>query len=260
MRPGRGLIIPGRLRLLSVQAAWAGLAGFAALALGYAVLRHGTETFRAGMWLLVSTSVFCYFLIHLTVRLKGNRSSSREGLHPTLGPANLLTLARSLLAAYLAGFVAFPPGAMVIPWAPGVIYLLVVVGDALDGLVARRTGRVTELGSELDMATDRMAFLAAIGVAVVQDKLHSGFLILGLLPYLFAAHMYFRRRASGPTPSPVADGFRQLVGTLLTLFLAVALLPMFNSSQLHLPGVFLFCLALLSFGRDWLRVAREPMR
>jgi CDP-diacylglycerol--glycerol-3-phosphate 3-phosphatidyltransferase len=147
--------------------------------------------------------------------------------------------------------VVVPSGEPGAGWIPGTLYLLIVVGDALDGLVARRTRRVTELGGELDMATDRMALLAAIAVAVAQGRLHGAFLALGVLPYLFAVHLHLRRRGSGRPLLLAPDWRRQLVGTLLTLFLVAALLPVLPPEDLRLPAVLLSVLVLGSFARDW---------
>ena len=55
---------------------------------------------------------------------------------------------------------------------PGFILLLVVVStDWVDGLIARRTGQVTELGKVLDPVADRLALAAALVTFVVTDAI-----------------------------------------------------------------------------------------
>jgi CDP-diacylglycerol--glycerol-3-phosphate 3-phosphatidyltransferase len=254
------LTIRGPLRPLFREVLAAALVGAIGLTGGYVALRRETTLSGPEGWFLVSTAVFTYFLAHLSVRLDANRLGPSHDPHPTLGPANHLTLGRALLASSLAGFVVLASGDPGAVWVPGSLYLLIVVGDALDGLVARRTGRVTELGGEMDMATDRMALLAAIAVAVVHGRLHAGFLVLGILPYLFIGHLHLRRRSSARPLTLAPDWKRQLVGTLLTLFLVVALLPVLPPEDLRLPGVLLFVLVLGSFARDWWQLRTGVVR
>jgi phosphatidylglycerophosphate synthase len=232
------------------------LASSALLGLGFVGL-HALGTGAAGLWLLIASCVYILFLIHLGVRVRGasRRASDTPPPH-SLGPANLLTLLRALMAAMMAGFVALPGRGTWVAWIPGLLYLLVVVGDAFDGWVARRTGTATELGGELDMATDRVAFLTAVAVAVAWGRLHPVFLGPGFLPLLFAGHMSIRRGFGSPVHPLAHRGSRQLVGTLYTLFLVAALLPLFSPPRLILPGVILTIPLVLGFARDWLHSVR----
>jgi|YNPNPStandDraft_1061719.scaffolds.fasta_scaffold01370_5 CDP-diacylglycerol--glycerol-3-phosphate 3-phosphatidyltransferase len=62
--------------------------------------------------------------------------------------SRLLPLALTVVFLYLEG-VAFP-------WAAIPLILLLLVLDLVDGVVARRTGSVSRLGSALDVAMDRL--------------------------------------------------------------------------------------------------------
>jgi CDP-diacylglycerol--glycerol-3-phosphate 3-phosphatidyltransferase len=238
---------------------WTGiaLAGALALGLGYFGLRSSAAPRGPEIWLLVSGGVFLTFLLHLLLRFDRNRRPGSMEVLGGVGIANALTLFRGLLAASLAGFVGFPRGSPEAEWMPGVLLLAVVVGDALDGFVARRVGRPTVLGAELDMATDRAAILAAVSVAVLQGRLAPVFLALGFLPYLFAGHMLLRRQAGRPLPALSSSALRQLVGTLLSIFLIGALLPVLDPGALRIPGALLLLAVLGSFARDWLALVKE---
>src|SRR6476659_3400544 len=50
-----------------------------------------------------------------------------------------------------------------------VLFGLVVATDWVDGLIARRTGQVSELGKILDPVADRLAIAAALITLVVRD-------------------------------------------------------------------------------------------
>ncbi|MBN1483552.1 MAG: CDP-alcohol phosphatidyltransferase family protein [Chloroflexia bacterium] len=68
--------------------------------------------------------------------------------------ANLITISRllplllTILCLYFGGAVW---QALAVPWI-----LILLVMDSIDGLVARRTGQVSKLGSALDIAMDRL--------------------------------------------------------------------------------------------------------
>ena len=263
--PGRGrprqdsLIIKGvaggTLGMVSTVAA----AGVVLLAVGFLGLGK-LEVETPVFWLVISSSVFLWILADFGLRAQETRDSPSRSTQRSLGPANVLTLFRALLAAMMVGCVALPPEGTVTTWLPGSLYFLVVLGDGLDGPLARRTGTVTALGAELDIATDRMAFLGAVVVAVVWERLHPGFLVVGILPLLFVAHMQLRRRAGLPVQALAPNGFRQTMGTLFTLFLALALLPVPSSSHLAMPGLALSVLLVLGFVRDWWWSTRKVER
>jgi len=80
---------------------------------------------------------------------------------------NRITLARMLLipafliAALQVAEAPAPHWATFARWAAFSIFLLVVVGDVLDGLLARRRNAQTELGALLDPMADKMLMISA---------------------------------------------------------------------------------------------------
>ena len=73
----------------------------------------------------------------------------RYPMHPTRrvwGWANHVTLARGVLLTALAGFLVAPQPQ---PGLCGIIYAIAVIGDGLDGWLARRRGQVSRFGQIL---------------------------------------------------------------------------------------------------------------
>jgi CDP-diacylglycerol--glycerol-3-phosphate 3-phosphatidyltransferase len=71
-----------------------------------------------------------------------------------LWPSNLLSLARIILAVPLGYCLSIPTREAKI--ASVVLLILAGLTDALDGYVARRTGRITSLGTALDPIADKV--------------------------------------------------------------------------------------------------------
>jgi phosphatidylglycerophosphate synthase len=90
----------------------------------------------------------------------------RRARLPTLGPADLITSARSVLVGGVAALVV---DSFVRPVPVGALTALAVVAlvlDAVDGRVARRTGTVTAVGARFDMEVDSvLVLLLSVSVA-----------------------------------------------------------------------------------------------
>jgi phosphatidylglycerophosphate synthase len=87
-----------------------------------------------------------------------SRALERSGT-AALGPADLVTLARSVLVGGIAALVA---DAFVGPVSVGALTVLAVVAlvlDAVDGRVARYTGTVSAVGARFDMEVDSVLVL-----------------------------------------------------------------------------------------------------
>jgi phosphatidylglycerophosphate synthase len=101
------------------------------------------------------------------------------------GPADLVTLTRSVLVAAVVAMTAATGH------APGPVWPLVLVAsvalamDAVDGRVARRTGTASEFGARFDMEVD--AFLILVLSAFVATRLGWWVLAIGAMRYLFVA-------------------------------------------------------------------------
>lgn len=172
---------------------------------------------------------------------------------PHLGPADLVTLARGLMACAVAGLTAhLLTGSEV---TPAILMLTVpaLLLDAVDGRVARRTGTVSAFGGRFDGEVD--AFLILILSVAAAPVVGWWVLAAGLARYAFVAaglvlpwlrepldFRYWRKVAAAS------------VGILLTLAVA-DLLPRWASG---LAAALAAALLSESFGRDvrWLHRRR----
>ena len=171
-----------------------------------------------------------------------------------LGPADLVTLARALLACVVAALVAeawlgHPVTAVLVAVAATALVL-----DAVDGRVARATGRTTAFGARFDGEADAFLLLV-LSVPVAAD--HGAWvLLIGLARYAFWAAGLVWPWLRDPLPR---RDWRKVVtavqGTVLLVAVAGVLPPLPTALAL------VVALALLaeSFGRDvlWL-VRRRP--
>lgn len=127
--------------------------------------------------LAISTAVFC-FLLFLFVRrsLRERRIYFRKiilkykyFLHP-----NAITIGGALLSvvAILLYHFHFPRFAIV-------IFILAAAADAFDGMVARLTGLVTEIGKEIDPLCDKVRYLIPL-IYFANEGLVLGILVFAL--------------------------------------------------------------------------------
>ena len=140
------------------------------------------------------------------------------------GLANGLTALRLLVIASLPLW----------PWADGValpvlaaLGFLLLLGDGLDGWVARQRGESSPFGAFLDKETDAF-FLLMLCLLVVDLQGYTMALVLvGLLRYLFAIALYLGDPPAGSEPrSPAARYlYVTMMVVLLTAFLPIPVLP-----------------------------------
>lgn len=107
-----------------------------------------------------------------------------------LNPANLLTIARLILApAYVAAFLVIESGQrdvqtlLTVMWA---LFVVMELTDVLDGVVARRRNLITDLGKILDPFADvvcRLTYFVVLTVA-------------GILPLWFVMIVLYRELGS----------------------------------------------------------------
>jgi phosphatidylglycerophosphate synthase len=175
----------------------------------------------------------------------------------TLGPADLITLLRAVLACALAALVT---DSFLDPPAIGVLVSLAVLAlltDAVDGQVARRTGTVSRFGSRFDGEVDAVLILV-LSVYVAADG-HVWVLTIGLARYAFAAAGWVLpwMRAQLP-PRYWRKVVTAVQGIVLTVAAAAVTPPWLTTAAL------MVALALLgeSFARDvlWLWRRRPPGR
>lgn len=174
---------------------------------------------------------------------------------PNLGWANSLSLLRGGLIALTGGFLLQPTLAPFIAWLPGCIYGLAALLDRIDGFVARRTGRTSLLGSELDTLFDALGLLIAPLLAVQYGKIHWSFLAVSLAYYLFVFGLYWREKHRRPVYPLLPSQLRRAFAGFQMGFIALVLLPPFPANITQLLGIAFMLPILIGFYIDWLVVS-----
>jgi phosphatidylglycerophosphate synthase len=173
-------------------------------------------------------------------------AAMRHADRPSLGPADVVTLARALLAGGVTALVA--DGLVTGTTAtPNLVVLATValVLDAVDGQVARRTRTASAMGARFDMEVD--AFLIVVLSAHVAGAVGPWALAIGAMRYAFVAAGWALPWLRGPLPPRY---WRKVVAATQGIILVVAaadVLP--HALTIALVAA---SLALLgeSFGRD----------
>jgi CDP-diacylglycerol--glycerol-3-phosphate 3-phosphatidyltransferase len=213
--------------------------------------------------LLPGLVVVVHIQRQLSYHLASNHLHHQEDkLFTTLGAANWITLLRAAAIVALAGFLplAFLPDYELLSqdtlaWAPGIIYLGVSMLDLLDGYVARRQGRETELGKQLDIETDAAGLLIASLLAVAFGRLPFLYLLVGLAYYPFIFGIWLRQKRALPVVALQSRPYSRIIAGCQMGLVAMALLPIFKSVFTFL-GAYIFMIPLLiGFLRDWLVVS-----
>jgi phosphatidylglycerophosphate synthase len=168
---------------------------------------------------------------------------------PSIHPADWVTLTRALLIAGVAGLVAdsfdrpLPITALV------TLSTVALILDAVDGLVARRTGTATPLGARIDGEVD--AFLILLLSIAVSQSYGSWVLAIGAARYALLIAGWLLRWLAAPLPPRY---WRKVVAAVQGIVLTVAA----SGLPSRLVGMIAVAVALLllteSFGRDvvWL--------
>ncbi|PWI14211.1 hypothetical protein DI272_08620 [Streptomyces sp. Act143] len=176
-----------------------------------------------------------------------------RALHRTrprsFGPANRVTLGRSILVGGVTALVAdsfesSPPVTLFVG-----LTAVALILDGVDGKVARRTGTSTPLGARFDMEVD--AFLILVLSVYVSMSLGPWVLLIGAMRYAFVAAARVWPWLNAPLPPSTA---RKTVAALQGVFLLLAasgLLP--HAMEFMVVATALGAL-VWSFGRDvvWL--------
>ncbi|MFF4874757.1 CDP-alcohol phosphatidyltransferase family protein [Micromonospora sp. NPDC000668] len=184
-----------------------------------------------------------------------------RGLHRAgasrLGPADRVTLTRGVLVGAVTALVVdsfsrpAPVGLLV---AVSAVALLL---DAVDGLVARRTGTVSALGARFDMEVD--AFLILVLSVYVAPTAGAWVLAIGAMRYAFVAASAVLPWLSGSLPPRY---WRKVVAAAQGVLLAVAAARVLPEPWTTLVLVVALALLVESFGRDvaWLWRRRPAPR
>ncbi len=176
-----------------------------------------------------------------------------EGLPgPGLGPANRVTMLRTVATLSLAALISYADGLGTTGrwWVVGVGTAIMLL-DGVDGWVARRTGTSSSFGALFDMETDAFLMLVLSTMVWAEGRAGVWVLLIGAMRYLFVA-------AGVVLPALRGELFpsfrRKLVCVIQGIALLVALGPIIPAPAA--VGVSALALAMLtwSFGIDtvWL--------
>lgn len=215
------------------------------------------------MGLLPGLAAAIHIERHLSHHLTSNHHPYEDAhLFPTLGAANWITLLRASGIVALAGFLplAFQPDYSLanlegLIWVPGLIYLCVCLLDLLDGYVARKQKRETELGKQLDIITDAAGMLVASVLAVALGRLPFIYLAVGLAYYPFIFGIWLRQRRALPVETLQSRPYARIIAGCQMGLVGVALLPIFTPTFTSLAASIFMTPLLLGFLRDWLVVS-----
>ncbi len=142
------------------------------------------------------------------------------------GWANRATLLRGCLVIVLVALAPYAEHLTDNLWLYGLMALLALILDGVDGKVARATGSESDFGARFDMELDAL-FILGLSIAVLAlGKAGIWVLALGLIRYAFVAAGHFAAWLNAPLP----DSFRRktvCVWQIVTLLVAV--LPLINS-------------------------------
>mgnify|MGYP001814236168 FL=1 len=203
--------------------------------------------------------VMIYILSLLRCNLRLNIRGEDQDLRAALGPANWITLARGGLIAILAGFMFQPwPGRPHGPgwssWIPGAVYIFAVVGDTLDGFIARASATSTRLGELLDTRIDALGILVACLLAINYGQLPGYYISAGLAYYLIKSAIWLRKKSGRPCSEVRPRPGARVVAGIQMGFLGIALLPLLSPQLTHIAAVLILIPFLAGFLLDW-RVA-----
>ncbi len=169
------------------------------------------------------------------------------------GPADRVTLGRTVLIGGSAT-VAIMVLAGELPARPWWLLVLVTPAlalDAVDGIVARRTGTSSAVGARLDMEMDAALLLVLSAVSI--RSLGWWVLALGGMRYAFVAAAWFRPHLSAPLQF---SQFRRVVAAVQGVTLALALAPMMPLTIARTAVAMALILLMISFGRDVITLER----
>ena len=175
------------------------------------------------------------------------------------GPANRVTMGRSILVGFVAAFLGSQGTIQQATWASSVAMVALLL-DGLDGWIARRTSTQSPYGAQFDMELDSLMMLILCGLVWTWDRAGVWVLFCGLARYgwMVTALLlpWFRR--------PLSESFRRKTACVIGgLGLIVAIGPWTTTTEPLIFAVVATATLATSFGIDalWLfRHRTEPLQ
>lgn len=224
------------------------------LLFGALLLRFTAQNpeFSARRWVMIGALAVAGEFWFLRRVLHQNHPPDGHELYPDLGAANLLTIYRGLVYAWMAGFLLLPRPGGLMDWLPALLYGGASIADIFDGYLARRTKQVSRLGETLDMEFDGLGVLVACALAVQYGQLPAVFLVVAVARPLFVWGMLWRTRMGLPNFPMTESNQRRIMAGLFMIFLSTVLWPIFEPPVTYVVGAVFGGAVTLSFARDWL--------
>jgi phosphatidylglycerophosphate synthase len=169
------------------------------------------------------------------------------------GLANAVTLARAAMIGLLIGVAAVPSALGA--WAIAGLAATALALDAIDGPIARRTGRASAFGARFDMEVDSLFALAAALLLWRTGRLDAWILLIGLPRYAFllAGRLYAPLRQPLPPRRR-----RRILCAIQGIALVMALAPIVPPvAAQYIAGMALVMIGG-SFAIDILWLLRQP--
>jgi CDP-diacylglycerol--glycerol-3-phosphate 3-phosphatidyltransferase len=205
-------------------------------------------------WLLISSLLWLLVYLLTRPRLHLNRIDASVPLFNGLGWANRMTLTRGWLIAACGGCLAIPAileDAAVVVWIAAAAYSIAAIFDRVDGFIARKTGRTSQLGAELDTLFDALGLMVAPVLALLLGKIHWSYLLVSVAYYLFVAGIKIRQRNKLPVYPLAPSQLRRTLAGFQMGYVAVVLWPPFDAGVTVLAGVGFMLPLLIGFLVDW---------
>ncbi len=203
--------------------------------------------------------------------------SARRGVLDPLTVASWVTLTRgALLACFvgvLGGIVGVPGGGTgtlpahggntvsgLVAWLPAALFAAAGLLDAVDGMIARTTGAVTDLGGRLDAELDGFSTLVGAVAVVSMGAASVAFLAVGVAWYLYAGSRWWRRRRGRPVRDLPTSRVRAPLSAAVLVAIWLGLTPVTTAEQSTLLTTVVAVPFLVNFLWDWLVMTRRVSR
>ncbi|RQH01800.1 CDP-alcohol phosphatidyltransferase family protein [Natrarchaeobius oligotrophus] len=145
-------------------------------------------------------------------------------------------------------------------WLPAVLFAAVGLLDAVDGMVARTTGAVTDLGARLDAELDGLTALAGSVAVVALGAASVAFLAVGAARYLYVGSLWWRRRRERPVRDLPSSRVRAPLSAAVLVSIWLAVSPITTAQQSVLLTALVAVPFLANFLWDWLAVTARVSR